>query len=767
MQLTLSDAVLSCTVRSIREKCSWKSGSYTVLLVTRGGAAVSSGEEVTARRFLACLPALPLTLEPEGSCECIFLTFHPSAISGLPGGEALLSGAISEKDLSEENLEEITDILKKCAGGEPDPSGSELDLASRLFRLLHILRKSRPFSDVVPKPVIPLSGRKYEFYRSLFLYIQSRTEDIPGQGETAAMYGISPQYLGRFLKETTGKTFREIISSLSERRTEQRLRFEQGLKESDPLPGAELSGAFSGAAPVLLKNPGARSVKETSMRAVLEPKMRLRRHWTKLINLGYAVNLKNIELGETLSVMSKDGGFEYGRICRITDLITPFRIGGRVLHDYSQVFPLLDSLMAAGITPFLELGNKSFTIQETTSINFTPLSPVDTRKYYSDLLLILPDFLRACVNHYGQENFDRWYFEISYMYTDSGAKETFGLIQYAKAFRKIYSVIRGFSEKCRIGGPGFNDWSSPGKVLQAVRLLSAHGIIPDFFSAYCYPVNISGDSISLSSDPETGIRRIELFAGTVREFYPDAEIWITEFNSNLSSRSFLNDSCYQAAFLAKMFLKTEESRITALGYYLLSDAPLRYLDSLDFMFGGWGLFTDMSIPKASWNTYRMMSMLGHYCILRTDNALVTANSRGSVRILLYRYCHPNETFCRKNVEYTDLLTPGRIFNGSGSERITITIDNILSGTYILKEYRLGTEEGNLYAAWRDLGFLYPKDRDTAAELRMRSSLIPRTRVYLQKKNRPCTVSAALTGNEVVLISLELYTSHISDTAEKT
>ena len=51
--------------------------------------------------------------------------------------------------------------------------------------------------------------------------------------------------------------------------------------------------------------------------------------------------------------------------------------------------------------------------------------------------------------------------------------------------------------------------------------------------------------------------------------FPDTEIWVTEFNSNLSSRNSLNDSEYQAAYLAKEDPSSADAlRISAMGYYL-------------------------------------------------------------------------------------------------------------------------------------------------------------------------------------------------------
>ena len=480
----------------------------------------------------------------------------------------------------------------------------------------------------------------------------------------------------------------------------------------------------------------------------------------RLINLGYAANLRNLDLDSALNRIQKEIGFTFGRICRITDLIRSGTVCGQSYYDFSPVFALLDSLIAHNMTPFLELGNKSFLIQETTTLSYTPVSPTDTREYYTQLLIILPEFAKACINHYGQARFDEWYFEISYMYTDDAARERFGLVQYASMFRKIYSVLRSFSPSCRIGGPGFNDWSDPARIRQMVKLMSSQDFTPDFYSAYIYPVvKDSQGSLSISEDPDTGISRIRTFAETVRSADADRELWITEFNSNLSSRSFLNDSPYQAVYIVRMMAGALQLGISALGYYLLSDAPLRYLDSLDFLFGGWGLLSDRGIPKPSFHAYRMLDMLGHYLIRSSENCIITANSRGSFQLLVFRYRHPGGVWLHSNVTKEDLALPQAVFGQSGADRFRISVEDVLKGTYLVKEYRIADGHADLYSAWRSLDFLYPPNAVTLQELALKSALIPRIRVCRLSEGEPFVTEITLSGTELRFVSVELYTSH--------
>ena len=737
----------------------------------------ASGEKTYSGELLTFYADDRFTVSSESSFG--LLRLRPEAVLSLTGRIRLFRNILSDYNAAailhiRQGFEELLDMTE----GSSFVSG-RLGKTSCVLRILQLLIDAGLPDESVPEPLVPLSPRRLALYRSLAACIRERGTNRIHQAEAAELLGITPQYLGHFVKEATGMTFREFSLALNE----ERKLLISSFQKDEIRPGAGRQASFSGdEVPALPAYPGdevpalpaypdrggyrtaagseAPPFRSTGVYAKINPVHELPLFFRRLINLGYAANLRNLDLDSALNRIQKEIGFTFGRICRITDLIRSGTVCGQSYYDFSPVFALLDSLIAHNMTPFLELGNKSFLIQETTTLSYTPVSPTDTREYYTQLLIILPEFAKACINHYGQARFDEWYFEISYMYTDDAARERFGLVQYASMFRKIYSVLRSFSPSCRIGGPGFNDWSDPARIRQMVKLMSSQDFTPDFYSAYIYPVvKDSQGSLSISEDPDTGISRIRTFAETVRSADADRELWITEFNSNLSSRSFLNDSPYQAVYIVRMMAGALQLGISALGYYLLSDAPLRYLDSLDFLFGGWGLLSDRGIPKPSFHAYRMLDMLGHYLIRSSENCIITANSRGSFQLLVFRYRHPGGVWLHSNVTKEDLALPQAVFGQSGADRFRISVEDVLKGTYLVKEYRIADGHADLYSAWRSLDFLYPPNAVTLQELALKSALIPRIRVCRLSEGEPFVTEITLSGTELRFVSVELYTSH--------
>ncbi len=750
-----SASVLSAERRQFTGKEILPGRRYLLLYVPDGGLEVSYGAVPTFRPSPLAAFCTPedISFSAGAPCEYLMLSLSPEYVLSLTGREKLLTCCLSAFPTGA--VREIHACMQELENFFTNGSrNAELISSASVLRILAQLSLLCPEEEVFPPPLLPLTARRNVLYRSILSYIREHAFEEVSQSEAARHFQITPQYLGGFLKKTSGMTYKEAVKAAKERRKSILAPYMSSGGSKNGAPGRKLSAPEPSE-----KDEETRQIRLYSR---IDPQHAMPQAFRSLINLGYASNLRSLDISSALSFVQSEIAFQAGRICRITDLITTVRIQGNSYYNFSAVFSLLDALISHGITPFLELGNKSFMIQETTVLSYTPVSPTDSREYYQELLRILPDFARACINHFGQSSFDSWYFEISFMYTSDEEREKFGLIQYAGIFRKIYSVLRSFSASCRIGGPGFNDWSDTEKIRHMVRLMSSHGIVPDFFSAYLYPLESRREGMTLSGNPMESADRLRLFAEAVREEHPEKEIWITEFNSNLSSRNYLNDTTYQAAFIAKTMTEALPLKVDGIGYYLLSDAPLRYLDSLDFLFGGWGLLNDRGLPKPSFYAYCMMKHLGHYLIRSGSNYLITANSRGSFQILLFRYQHPAAGYLFRNIEKEDLLLPDAVFENAGTDDYRITVSGVLKGTYYVKEYRIDETHSNLFQVWKSLDFLYPPNASLLKELQMKSSLLPEIHIRRLKEGDPFVFDLSLRGTQLTLITVDLYASHIID-----
>ncbi len=792
--------IRSCATRFLDSDTSWQPDGYAFLLVLDGALALQSADpDLCGSDTLYIIPdRQKVILKPQNNASVFFLVLRAEAMLACTGTEEIFQ--MTARLLPEIRLQEIRLTLRQlreevAAASDPEDHARNFFLSSDLFRLLGLLSdpaeqkgSGRLETDDVPPAISSSTG----LFDGISSYMKKNYNAGPGQADTAARFHISPQYLARLIRQHTGLTFRGYLKQIqgeafrlyrkhTDLTDEQILqltspdRFRssadafQSVYKSHPLPGRAVSESSIS----LAVSPACdieNSCASALIRVPAQSGRPMPESWKCLINLGYASALRNLRIEDTLSAMQNTIGFRYGRICRILDVAQRFQIADRSILDFSQAFSILDILMKNQMIPFLELGNKSFAIQKNSSASFYPEGSIDSRTYYKQLLEILPDFIGTCINRYGQEYFDTWRFEVSYSYT-ANEKNPFSFIQYLRVFRRIQKIIRRYSTKARIGGPGFNRWDKSGQIQRALDQMKAEQSIPDFMTIYLYPMEKEPDGIlSILEDPGVLIRRLQSFVDASRFAFPEKQIWVTEFNSNLSSRNYLNDSVYQAVYLSRILTAVSVLPVSAMGYYLLSDAPLRYSDSLEFLFGGWGLYTDTGLPKASSNTYRLLRMTGRYLVQTGSDYLITANSESSFQILLTHYRHMKPAYRRHNVPAQALTDPEQVFLPTPDLKYTILLPPVPSGTYLLRKYTIDSSHANLFHEWQKSGFLPQLQPGLLEDFRSLSQPVPEINRITILPGQPLNLHIRLDRMQVCLYSVELYSSRtdltISDFDEK-
>lgn len=623
-------------------------------------------------------------------------------------------------------------------------------------------------------------------------YVKQHFEEDISLSSVAESFSFTPQYLSSFFKKYTGKTFQNHILELRLQKALLLYRFTRLTYEeicqkvrirnksllenhllktgSKPMADPAFEPSFSvlpaqnaltylkhpspSAGQFSLPDANAEKIPVNTCRNLSFPGS-----WRRLINLGYVSDFTDIQLLNQLVRIQKEIGFTYGRLCRIFDFVTEYKIDRKIVYDYNRIFRILDVMAENQLIPFLELSNKLFRIHLSLLRNVPRNPGKDSIAHLERVIRLLPDFLRASINRYGKEAIKKWRFEISYdIYNFMDNGEDFPLPKYAGCFQKIKEIIRQYVPECQIGGFGFNYWKKPEKALEFLSLMKSHRAMPDFFTAYLYPITSDDAAAALSSDQNLPIKRLHVLESLIHSQYPQMEIWITEFNSNHSSRNLLNDSSYQAVFLTKLFTEASQLCIHALGYYLLSDLPLRYADTLDLMFGGWGLFTDTNLEKPSFHAYKLFSRLGDRLLKYGTNYLITSKGETNYQCLFFHYEHPNEAFYRKNITLSDIKTGVALFQHREAEKWHIEIAPVKSGVYLIKEYIISDVQSNLLFEWQKLQFLTPSKEDNVQLLGLRSALVPGIRTQTVLPQEPLALTLSLSGQSICLLQIELLTA---------
>jgi len=115
-----------------------------------------------------------------------------------------------------------------------------------------------------------------------------------------------------------------------------------------------------------------------------------------------------------------------------------------------------------------------------------------------------------------------------------------------------------------------------------------------------------------------------------------------EYNASFKNDVNITDSPFMGPWLAKTIHQCD-GLVTTLAYWALSDVfEERGVPKKPF-YGGYGLVAVGNIPKAAYNAFKLLHLLGTKRInVRTSSALATRRPDGSLAIAVWNYAAPGK-----------------------------------------------------------------------------------------------------------------------------
>lgn len=482
--------------------------------------------------------------------------------------------------------------------------------------------------------------------------------------------------------------------------------------------------------------------------------------WKELINLGFSFNFEKPSFRAHLAELQSELKFKYGRIQGILELIDIYSSDNTTTYTLIKVFRIIDFLRSIQMLPLFELGNKSYSIYKET-VHELP-SQQSGSDYQQMVEQLLPVLLKNCINRYGFQEVSLWKFELWMEYnTVMTVCET--PASYVNRFQFVYETVKSFVPSAKVGGPGFNTFMNISYLEDVLKELLKKHLVPDFISFYLYPYIHPGGSglteagdlqVLLSKDKNIYKRYVDQITLFVhKHFRKQAELYVTEYSSFISSHNYINDSTYQAAFIVKETMDNF-AFLQTLGYWLLSDISITYDDAADILFGGNGLVSRDGIKKPSYYAFHFLESLGNHLISKGNHYIVTSNSSRSFQILVYHYGYFNEEYCENQKKFELLRYPSSVFEHLPPLDLTIQLTEIPSGTYIIRQHTLDQGHGSILYEWMRMDT--PKDLNNQEINYLKHISVPEIKLYKKEVTDLLEVTCHLNLNDVVLFEIDLY-----------
>jgi len=498
------------------------------------------------------------------------------------------------------------------------------------------------------------------------------------------------------------------------------------------------------------------------------------KYWYKLINLGYAKDILNSDMQEQITLLQNEIGFMYARFWGLfsDDMYVEDRSGEIVTYNFLNTNKILDFLIKNKLKPFIELGPKPKIISKTVSESLTIQKSSD--KSLEEWKNLIIAFLLHCVERYGIEEVENWYFEIwnQYMdpiYCEGNFEDNFKknkqhdpcqFKEYFKEFSTLKMGIKEIVPLAKVGGCG--------TILEGEKLdlflkqWKLEKVQPDFFSAYLYPVEMDSERNKfakknmLSANPDYVRNKLNHLRKSLKNAgFGDLELNVTEWNISNSNREFLNDSLFKATYLVKNIVENlNENQINMLGYWLFSDIFSDFRDAKNLLHGGAGLVTKSGIKKPSYHAYALLNHLGDLLVAKSDHFIVTKKSGDRYQVLCFNYKHFNYSFYFHSEGSIGIHEQYDIFENNEYLNLTLKIQGISNGNYRIKELKLNRNYGSVLDKWLEFGVADDMKQDEVNYLKQ--ICVPHIKVEQSLvKDHSIVLKGELQPHEVRLFELNL------------
>jgi xylan 1,4-beta-xylosidase len=380
---------------------------------------------------------------------------------------------------------------------------------------------------------------------------------------------------------------------------------------------------------------------------------------------------------------------------------------GDLTLNFTRVDLVYDGLLDIGVRPFVELGFMPEELAERNSPhpfwyhpNVAP--PRDSRQWYQ----LIRKFAQHLVERYGIDEVAHWYFEVwnepNIDFWDGEPKEE----TYFALYDNTVAALKDVSPRLRVGGPST---AQAAWVDRFIRHCAEKNMPVDFVSTHIYPNDTSQNVFGSNEN----IPQSEMVARAVRKVYeqvrssarPELPIIFSEYNAGFDGVQL--DGPYVGAWLANNIRLCAGGLATEMSYWTFTDAFFEEGGVFRSVFSsGFGLIATGSIPKASFNAFKILHYLGDEQIpIENASALLTRRSEdGCLVLAAWNYVPPK---------------------GSGQpENVMFQLRGTAEPVSEAKIHLVDDDHGSPLKTWEQMGRPAFPSREQQAELRKVAELAP-------------------------------------------
>lgn len=435
-------------------------------------------------------------------------------------------------------------------------------------------------------------------------------------------------------------------------------------------------------------------------------KSKLTKIWNQVVNIGSVYNLTLANLQYHTIYLTETLGFSYVRIWNVFSkkmMITDGKTQGN--YNYDMIDLALDFLVSHHIKPFVDLGRRPD----------TALSSMGNTLYFEEECIVfqskdiwiamLKDFIHHIIKRYGKEEVVQWKFELSSDIVHFARNQYYidKEYDYKECYKSSYQVIKKALPDACVGGP--SDVTNDVKFLhEYLQYSKENNCLPEFISILLFPYDSSRKDGKVNyyrtQSENYEYEKLQSIHQIMEEGEVDIPLYVVEWNSSISNRNFLNDSCFRASYITKKIIEIL-SMADIVCLWMGSDWVSNYFDTKRIANGGSGLITKDTIRKPVYFALQFLNQLGEELLLHNEELIVTKEIGKDVyHIIGFHYQKYEDTYVVANDPIDSPEKVEKIFLTNQECNIDLVLKNVADGNYTITSNRICREKGSILDEWK-------------------------------------------------------------------
>lgn len=429
----------------------------------------------------------------------------------------------------------------------------------------------------------------------------------------------------------------------------------------------------------------------------------------QVLNGGAAADLTIYNVQEHLTSLYENLKFRYVRVWNVfSKKMVILQDPSGCQYNFDMLDNVFDFMSAHHMIPYLDLGQRPFCAVKSEGQMVYYEDEELVFENANDWLRMFMAFVEHAIRRYGRQAVGEWIFDFTLDIRFEVMPFCSDEDEMWELYRRLYAFLRQNLPNVKVGGLGGVPVSKMEMTIRWLQYCKKHNCVPDHLSVLIFPYMHefqNGDFV-----PRRTAREDEEIQQICRcreildqNGLQDCRLFVVEWNNSLSTRSWLNDSCFRAAYALEVINRTW-GVADVMALWMATDWCCSYYDTMHVASGGNGLVSKNGIRKPIYHALDFLNRMNARFLQRGDHYIATTNGP-DFYILCYNFKRYSYQFYHEEENEFDLHCLSDLFVDDCDLQIHFTLTGLdEKAQYAIKRRTVNREHGSLLGEWSRFEF---------------------------------------------------------------